>query len=123
MYVCLMSRWGKKRKRAPKNQGRRAYKSQETSVKVRAYTLLRRNLVSSRVLDDLAYEARVSLVSLSAEPRRHKQEVPLSDAACAQARHKTVRVRPAQAQAPPPRAVQTRSPDSRQPSGTARTRS
>ena len=34
-----------------------AYESQETGVKVRSYALLRRDLISGRVLDDLANEA------------------------------------------------------------------
>ena len=51
----------------------RAYKSQETCVKVGAHTLLRRDLVSSRVLDNLVktrVAGRVRIISLLSRSSR-----------------------------------------------------
>ncbi len=52
---------------------RRTYESQESGVKVGTYTLLRRDLVSGRVLDDLVNGVSQQAIGLPAEPLPREQ--------------------------------------------------
>src|SRR6266702_8186488 len=62
-----------KRKEGTEKKRRRTYESQETGVKVGTYALLRRDLVSGRVLDDLVNGVSQQAIGLPAEPLPREQ--------------------------------------------------
>src|SRR6266702_136425 len=62
-----------KRKEGTEKKRRRTYESQETGVKVGTYALLRRDLVSGRVLDDLVNGVSQRAIGLPAEPLPREQ--------------------------------------------------
>src|SRR6266581_7975658 len=64
-------RMGKRKEGTEKK--RRTYESQESGVKVGTYALLRRDLVSGRVLDDLVNGVSQQAIGLPVEPLPREQ--------------------------------------------------
>ncbi len=79
--MCILGRTGgtttKPKRMGKRKEGtekkRRTYESQESGVKVGAYALLRRDLVSGRVLDDLVNGVSQQAIGLPAEPLPREQ--------------------------------------------------
>src|SRR6266702_440534 len=80
--MCILGRTGGnddkakangEKERRHRKKRRRTYESQESGVKVGTYALLRRDLVSGRVLDDLVNGVSQQAIGLLAEPLPREQ--------------------------------------------------